>query len=252
MRSSPSQCVTFERCNRAWYFQKKHKLYAPSNTSQEFGTALHLLAASHLGGEPVPDDWAKALTPVEAARAERMIEKAIAEEVLKFRPGLLIEHKFLLPVGPSEQSGIIDCLDLSGVVEDHKTAASERWIKTEDDLRNDIPMMIYAGYLLSRAKPDKVWLRHNQFIMDNETVTFTEVAVTPDEARQFWRERIMPAMQGQLNVISLAQWQDVPGHERNSPACTAYKGCPYAAICHNGIPLEKFSFQKPVKDDLPF
>lgn len=251
MKSSPSQCVTFERCGRSWYFQKRHKLYAPSNTSQEFGTALHLLAASYLGGTPVPQDWAWALPKHEAAKAERMIEKAKGD-VLKHRPGLLIEHSFLLPVGPSQQSGVIDCLDLSGVVEDHKTAASEKWAKTADDLRQDMPMMIYAGYLLTLAKPSKVWLRHNQFILDNETVTFAEVAVTPDEVRQFWRERVVPAMQGQRAVYELPQWKDVPGHEKNSPACTAYKGCPYAAICHGGVPVEKFSFQKPVKDDLPF
>lgn len=244
--------MTFERCNRAWYFQKKHKLYAPSNTSQEFGTALHLLAGAYLGGEPVPDDWDKAIPTHEAEKARRMVDKAIEEEVLRYRPGLLIEQAFTLPVGPSTQGGFIDCLDLTGVVEDHKTAGSDRWIKTEDDLRNDIPMMIYAGYLLSCAKPDIVWLRHNQFILDSEMVTFTEVSVTPDEVREFWRARVIPAMEGQRKVYSLPQWGEVPGHERNSDACTAYKGCPYATICHHGVALDKFSFQKPVADDLPF
>lgn len=251
MRSSPSQCETFERCNRAWWFQKARGLYAPSTVSQAFGTALHELCAAALSGQEPPPTWASEVTEAEARMAERMVATAVERKILVHRPGLWIEHAFIMDTPHGQQSGRIDCLDPNGILEDHKSSSSERWLKTAADLRENLQMMTYAGYFLSKFKVPRVWLRHNQFVTSDGTVTFTEVAVTPDEVRDFWRRRLLPIMAAQGRTLPLPQWTDVPGHEPKSEACQAYDGCPYAVICHSGVAIEDWTPPGP-KSDVPF
>lgn len=262
MASSPSQCVTFGRCPRQWWFQSVRKMYPPDNSSQAFGTALHAVCAWFLSGASPgrtgePEGWRNGLSDDDATKVVRMAERAVEQRVLRWRPNLEVERAFSLACKAGTTNGKIDCLDVNGgEIEDHKTSSSDRWLKTADDLRKDLAMMTYAGYLLKRTatsdvKHDSIVLRHNQFVLSDGSVTFTEVRVTPDEVREFWAKEIIPSLLGQERTRPCECWQDVPGHDVNSEACQAFKGCAFAPICHDGVPIEGFSFEQPL-GDLPF
>lgn len=245
--------MTIERCSRRWWFEKVAELRLPDSKPQAFGHALHYLCAAALGGEDVIDTWAKNLSNSEVEECLELRDLALMKKVLLPRPGLLCEHDFRMPVGSEEMHGVIDVLDLTGVVEDHKLIASARWAKTKHDLLNDIPMMIYGGYLLQREPAlEQVVLRHNQFIRDEHRATWTEVTVPRQQVRQFWAKRVMPLLKTMDATRCVEQWADVPGQERKSDACTAYGGCPFASICHGGLPMDQFGTAKPEENGAPF
>lgn len=253
MTASPSQCVTVERCARRWWFEKVAELRVPNSKPQHFGHALHKLNAAFMGGTDIPQDWHEHLTDAEVERCLELRDRGIEKGVLRFRPGLLIEHDFRMPVKEQEMHGIIDVLDLSGVVEDHKAVASSRWAKTEDDLLADIPMMIYGGYLLSREPTlGEVTLRHNQFMQDTGNVRAVEVKVSRANVKAFWAARVMPLLRTMDSARGVEQWENVSGHDRLSEACTAYGGCPFVAICHKGLPIDQFVGCAPEKNGAPF
>lgn len=253
MTTSPSQCVTVDRCNRRWFFEKVVQLRLPDSKPQAFGHSLHYLCAAALDGREVVPTWAENLTNDEVEECLEFRDLALAKGVLVKRPGLLCEHDFRMPIAHEEMHGIIDVLDLGGVVEDHKVVAAARWAKCKADLLTDIPMMIYAGYLLQREPSlTQVVLRHNQFIRDQRRATWTEVTVPRDQVRAFWGRRIMPLLKTMDATRGVEQWADVPGQERKSDACTAYGGCPFHSICHGGLPLEQFGTSKPEENGAPF
>jgi len=245
--------VTIDRCNRQWYFDQVVHLRVPDSKPQAFGHALHHLCAAALMGQPVQSNWSEHLSDAEVEESLEFRDKALSKQVLRPRSKLLCEHHFLMPCGPEDIHGVIDVLDMDGVIEDHKVVAAAKWAKTEDDLRTDIPMMIYGGFLL-RANPGLggVVLRHNQFIRDSRKVTFTEVAVPREDVRTFWARTVMPILNVMKATQAAAKWEDVPGHDRKSPACTAYGQCPFHVVCHGGMSVEEFSGAKVEESGVPF
>lgn len=243
--TSPSQCVTIEGCDRRWWFENKAKLRLPDSKPQHFGHALHKVVAAHLMSQPLDPTWAEDLTGEEVERCLDFRDIGIKKGVLRARPNLTVEHDFRMPVGTDEMHGVIDVLDRTGIIEDHKVIFTEKYAKTEQDLLADIPMMVYGGYLF-QIEPDlqNVVLRHNQFITDTMKVRPTEVTVSRANARAFWGARIIPLLARMDKARGVEQWEDSPGHDRLSPACTKYGGCPFHTICHGGLKIEDFGGTK--------
>lgn len=251
--ASPTQLTTFDRCGRQWYFEQIVKIRVDSSTPQEMGNALHLLCASWLLDEPVPENWHEKITPDEREQCRNFLDKAVAKGVLVRRPDLMVEHKFDMRMGQDTIGGRIDVLDPAGVVEDHKTVGSKRWAKKAEELRTDIPMMTYAGYALKHfERVNEVRLRHNQFFKDSGDVDFVEVTVTRDEVRQFWKERNMAILDRMAVARKAREWKDVPGHELNSEPCKAYGGCAYVPICHRAMSIEAFKNSSQGEREVPF
>lgn len=251
--TSPSQCVTVEGCARRWWFEKVAHLRVPDSKPQHLGHALHKVNAALMGGTDIPKDWAEHLTAEECEACLELRDMGLRKGVLRPRPNLLIEHDFRMPIKDDEMHGVIDVMDRQGVIEDHKLVYAERYAKTEADLLADIPMMIYGGYLLSvESNLQEVALRHNQFIRDTMRVRAVEVVVSRAQVRAFWGRRVMPLLETMDRTKSVEQWVDVPGHDRLSKNCTAYGGCPFATICHSGLPMDQFNPPAPETNGAPF
>lgn len=206
-----------------------------------------------MGSTPLDETWAEHLMNDEVERVLELRDRGIKKGVLRARPGLAIEHDFRMPVGEDEMHGVIDVMDRTGIVEDHKAVFAERYAKTEQDLLGDIPMMIYGGYLFS-IEPElkQVTLRHNQFMQDTLAVRPVEVTVSRANCRAFWGARIMPLLATMDANRTVEQWADVPGQPRLSKACTNYGGCPFNLICHGGLPIEQFAGETSTKEGAPF
>jgi len=251
--TSPSQCVTIDGCDRRWWFEKVAKLRLPDSKPQHYGHALHFVCGAHLGGQPLPKDWAEHLTNDEVERCLELRDRGIRKGVLRAREGLLIEHDFTMRIKDDDMHGVIDVYDAAGVIEDHKGVSAAKWAKTETDLRDDIPMMIYGGYALSQNPAlAEVTLRHNQFIEDILDARAVEVTVSRAEVKAFWGRRVMPLLARMDKTRGIEQWENVPGQPRLSAACTKYKGCPFAAICHGGLPMDQFALPETGQNGAPF
>lgn len=243
MRTSPSQLVRLQQCPRLWWFRYVRKLPFPETKPLALGNALHALCAASLSGRPRPAGWDHHLSRQERELALRLFQAGA--DVLRPRPGLEVEIDVALRSGEHEICGRIDCLDPSPhslEVIDHKTASSARWLKQPEDLRTDVPMMLYAGYALWRAPAaTEVKLRHNQFVEDDPRLESASVSVGRDEVRSFWAQTIVPLLRTADAVKDIEGWQQVPGHPACSKACHAYNGCKFAAICHGGMPIQDFT-----------
>lgn len=242
MKTSPSQLIRLQQCPRLWWFRYVRRLPVRETRALSLGNALHALCAASLSASPRPPGWDAHLSRTERELALRLFE-AGAEHLVP-RPGLEVEVDVGIRSGSHEICGRIDCLDPnpeSLEVVDHKTASSARWLKKPEDLRVDVPMMVYAGYALSRApRAARVTLRHNQFVEDDPRVESVSTTVSREEVRSFWGREIIPLLQSSETVSRMTDWRLVPGHPACSKACHAYNGCEFAAICHGGLPIEEF------------
>lgn len=263
--ASASQLDTFLTCPRKWWFAKVARLPELMNQAQfVFGDRLHeacerFLLGDETGrdpktGEPIdlwPDGWDEGLDDFDASILRRLVEKGIDEGILRRTPGRVIEA----PVGvwngrnytPRQivpGVGVCGYRDVSypGVVEDHKSSKSRRYLKSAADLLADPQLLLYAAIDIieqvekGQPAPAAVTLRHNQFVKDAEDlhVRATEVDVPSEVVQEFWETQIEPAAAEMLRYkrqkLPSEKWREVEG-PRKKGACTMFGGCPFAKIC---------------------
>lgn len=264
--ASASQFESFLRCPRSWWFQKVARMPDVEGQRQfEFGDRLHeacerWLSADDTGrdesGKPIelwPDGWDAGINQQDASIIKRLVQAGIDQGVLRRSPGRRIEAPVSYP-GPLPQTpreivpgvGLCGYRDVAhtGVVEDHKSIKNRRYMKSQDALREDPQLLLYAAIdLIERVEagevmtPEtKVTLRHNQFVKDPDDlyVRPCEVDVSLAEVEAFWEEKIEPAARDMLRYKKTLKdenrWAEVEG-PRVKGACQAYGGCPFARIC---------------------
>lgn len=264
--ASASQMETFLTCPRKWWFLKVLRI--PEITDQTkfvFGELLHeacerFLMADDNGrdietGEPYvlwPKGWNEKLTPQDSGILKNIVEKGIEEGVLRRTPGRRVEAPFLYTVtgtGGRGSVGICGYRDVAapGLVEDHKSSKSRKWLKSQAKLAKDPQMLIYAAIDIrermeadpSHVLPDLdslVTLRHNQFVKDPDDpyVRPCETEVSVRDVLTFWEGEIEPAATDMLRYkvakIDPKDWDSVEG-PRQKGACRKYGGCPFAEVC---------------------
>lgn len=217
---------------------------------------MHTVAAAALTEQPLVKGWADGLTADEVSMCMEFVDRAVSRKILVPLPNICVEHAFRMPVKDDEIAGKIDALFYGENwvrIDDHKVVSSSRWCLSGEDLRTDIPMMVYAGYALGQApQADTVVLRHNYFIRDTMDTRFVEVEIPRAEVRSFWAKRIMPLLAEMGGVRLMQHWADVPGHDRKSEACNRYNGCSFTSICHGGLPIEQFGAVQTSESGAPF
>jgi len=253
-KTSPSQCETYERCPRLWWFRQVARMEPPSGKSQAFGTFLHDLCAEVIDpchSSPPAD---VGLLPDEARLAHRLVDLGVWDGVLTKRAHVTVEEPFSMSAWGQTIAGRIDVLGRTdAIVEDHKAIKDKKWALTPEQLSTDMAMMIYAGFLLAELKDNHqdITLRHNVFVMDTVEVFTVEAVVTAHEVMSYWKGHLFPIVQGQVRDAQKPDWDLVSGHSDSSDACTGFGGCAFAPVCHNGVPLTCLS-KSPSDGDAPF
>lgn len=269
---SASQLESWLRCKRLWWFQKVHKLPDPKPRGYfTFGTVLHAVierwlqadSAGRVNGVEVdlyPPGWESdgeggTISPEDAMLVKAMIGQGINDGVLQRRPGRLIEPEFWVALDDETfVMGYIDVL-LPDEVQDHKSTKDFKYAKTEEELKVNTQLLIYAKVALERARqearqplPEYITLRHNVFAKQKDSkgsprIRVTSVAVTVKEIEDHWafvKQQAKEISTLKHTNMPSSSWPAVPGAPDPNDACNAYGGCPYLPICYGGVDPEDF------------
>lgn len=236
MRVSVSQYETFVECPTKWWRERVMN-EGPASKTNVFGVVLHACCERLAKGEePHPKGWEYAydrwtgemtgwLSFNEQALVVLLIKKARDEGWFNLELPR-VEHEFKVQLAEDlELIGFIDIVE-PGVVTDHKSAGSMKYVETEETLGDNSQLLIYAKVSQSEHLA-RVRLRHNIFCKSPPSVKRVEVTVERERIEEEWTKLVGVAvrMQGMRGV------KDAKLVEKNEASCNLYGGCPFKMKC---------------------
>lgn len=224
---SASQLQTSKNCLRLWFINYVMGLRSPSTPSQKLGTDVHAILEKYLKGE---------IADIRADTKEGEIAQAGLPHLPPPNSGR-VEHPFRTQINDSiVWHGYIDYSYAKDfvLVLDHKTTSDFRYVKTSEELKENIQAIVYAW---SFFNPIKVW----------DTINFrwiyyrtrgpakakpVDLTMTFDEVL----ERAVPLIQYTIDldkifVESQKRKLTVLDLPPNVDHCNAYGGCYFKAHC---------------------
>lgn len=161
---SASQVDLYRRCPRLWYFQYVVGKKPPPSPAMQRGTDIHarMETWAKTGKLPPKDDpW----HDLASAGVAMLGVEWSPERAALFR----VEHQIELPtfeddgVAGPKWVGFIDLLDLHDDlfrVRDYKTISDFRYVKTPEEIRDNLQLNVYAKYVLSAYSVESVPVGH--------------------------------------------------------------------------------------------
>ena len=231
---SASQITTFMDCPRKWYLNKIVGLDSPSSDAAELGRAVHEQLETYLQGEGHPDESKAGVIAQQGLRylpdpsSELFIESAVHES-------------FPLTDAPVPVLGYIDVFippqgTTRAEIIDHKTTSSRKWTKSEDELRTNTQLMLYASAILN-ADPSMQDISLTHIYYGTKELFSFRVSVVVTRAHVFYEYSQICATIKEMMKASTADNAEGVYAERS--ACSKYGGCPFRLACL------KASSQKP-------
>lgn len=245
---SASQFKTFQRCQRLWWFEKSVRMPSSKGSyGHAFGKVIHAVverwleadaAGRNLAGERkelYPDGWqtveGTTILPADEPVVKELVNMAITEGVIQRLPDREIEKAFTVPLTPGvEVTGRID-VALPGTVIDHKSTVSMRYALSEEKLKQDTQMLLYAK-IQQREGQDHVVLQHNVFDRSKVRVRKTRVEVPVEDVEDHWEYlKGVATLMKSLHDSGLTD-DDMDMVPKNMPdGCNAFGGCRFIGVC---------------------
>ena len=155
-------------------------------------------------------------------------------------------------------SGFIDLLlvdEKNGrvFIFDHKTTSSFDYCETEQTLKDNIQLMLYASYISKKYPKMSIVVGHIQYNKKTAQVQSVKAVITKDDIERKLKSLSEPVGQ-MLDIWS--KYRDLPEEaktdvRRETSNCKLYAtktnpGCAYQGICHNNFPHERLreSFER--------
>lgn len=140
---SASGITLFKSCQTRWYHRYILGYRLPPTPAMARGTAVHTQLERFLLQGVIPDDSSEAgriakegIDLLPSNKDELKIEQSLEDYPLEDTP---VPFKgFIDVLGVGEELHILD----------HKTTSAWKWAKTEEDLRSNIQLIIYARHIL--------------------------------------------------------------------------------------------------------
>lgn len=245
---SASQVKTYEMCERKWTLESLHRLRGPPSSSMAMGTALHKQIEDwYLRGVEPKSPLARAGVENLPARGSGLI--VIEKALDKADPSGVIDPETKkikrvpsLFTGAFPWKGFIDLLyQPLGMTQrvqawDHKSTTNLMWAKSNQELREDLQLNVYAKWCFDAdAALEVVDVFHNYLV--TSTMNQTEVrasSISRSENAKHW-EHINTRAQEMQVISDMAQeskdsnfWQRA---KPNFDSCGAYGGCAFREMC---------------------
>lgn len=244
-RTSPTALKKFDPseyggCMRRWYLRYVMGAPEPQTASQELGVKLHKQVEHYLlTGQDVFD---KTLAPVKQYLPKPGTPGLMAEacdiEFVKL-DGLPVVGQMDIACPGDDETPVPFTRDLK------TTSDVEKYSKSEDELRRDTQMTLYARELQLRFEADEVEVSHiyaSTDVRKEPDARMVSVRLGLDETTDICDHKLTPLVVGMREVAREKSWESV---QPNFDSCDAYRrrdgtgGCPYKHICK---PLAKRIF----------
>lgn len=230
---SPSMLSAFDAttgfgCERRGYFRYVMGLKEPTSKGQQLGTDLHALIAERLttGESPSGQNQAAGLY----LAGEAMIEAVAKRTIIGVEKPLSPFNLDGVPV-----KGFNDVITSDGII-DWKTSSSRKYLKTREQLKTDMQLLIYAA--AEHPTLDTIKLAHGQFVtVGNVEPKLVEVEVSKKEVDSFRDKVIIPLVQRVREVVALKEVRDAV--RADDTKCFR---CPFRAQCPNDESEKIMSF----------
>lgn len=220
-RYSASQITTFRECPRKWGWDKLDGIKRPSNKFADKGSRVHEILEAWLEyGTPPPD--------TEEGRI------AMAGLAALPAPGVArVEYAFSLSTDVADYAGRIDALHFptatTAEVTDHKTTGNLAYAKTPEDLKTDVPAVLYSAEVFSKFGAHQVNLHWNYLDTKNPRQKSVRLKVLPSDVEREMRG--IDETAAEMNAIHELKLKakDLPPDARS---CEKYGGCGFQTNCN--------------------
>ncbi len=219
---SASSVSTFEACPRKWAFDKIDGIPREESPAATLGKLVH----SQL------ERWLRDATPPDDSEAGRIADSALHLLPQPKTPGMTLEQHFEIEIGGYQFHGYKDVqlIDPDGpTVFDHKSTSDFKWIKTRDDLVDDVQATLYAADAMFRTASPTCLLQWTYVRTRGPRASKKVTAfVGRKEITPRLEKTVLSAAKMSAIIESGAKAADV---EKNTKACNDFGGCPYLGIC---------------------
>ena len=221
---SASQISTFRECPRKWYFDKIVRLPRTSTSATELGSRVHAVLEAYLRGEVESIDTSDEVGQIAASGLGYLPPVSSVLEIERS-----LEGDMALDDAPVPVQGYVDVIDArSNEILDHKTTSSQRYIKTQKELRDNVQMIMYAtAYLRRFPQESHVTLTHIYYGTKKRWSKKVSVKVSREHVEAQWTA-IKETITQMIEVSRADNAGDAPTCYE---ACDNYGGCPYRGQC---------------------
>lgn len=248
---SVSQLKTHERNPRKWALEKLLKLPTCGSYATAIGKMVHTALEMYYSGQPY--------------ESHPITDKCItaAQEGLywlnSYKHLYTLEQEIWLPATEGYDRppfyGFIDVYipEYSGAIPgpmimDHKTSRGSRYFLSDEDLKTDDQMMVYAYWAMEQSgwKYKGCYLRHNQFAysLKRDVLRYAQAWVTADEIKEHMRdveERVKSGILATIEKFDRAGIHSISGSAcRNCRNAYGPNSCEFAGICDGVITSEEY------------
>lgn len=235
VRISASQIETFRLCKRKWAFQKIDRLPSPQNAAAALGEEAHKHRENWLtAGTPPPADTRAGklavvglehLPPPGIAEVEKSLWLTTQVDSNTVEVSGRIDF-FLRNAEPQKTWGELGV----PLIGDHKTTASEEWMKSAEVLTGGDPQgAIYGKYALEQTGAQQVDLLWAYMIKSSSPrAAQVRARMHKDQVDEQYG-KVLTDARNMLVILN----QGVVGKdvEPTTTACEAFGGCPYRDVC---------------------
>lgn len=245
-RVSPSQIESYQQCKRLWWFKSIAGIKPPEKASAQLGTAVHAILEKYMLEGEIPDsstdEGAIAKSGIHHLPPPGTCQIELSIEDYKDSAPLFLSG---IPV-----IGRIDLLNFNNDYPeaiDHKTTSNFKYLKSEDELRDNPQINIYAQFVRtllenSGTTVDKYRVTHIGYLTRGKRNSRrTSVLLTRDDLDNTWAklDKIVESMK--QTALSVGPHLVEPTRS----SCNAYGGCYFKDKCrvidNTSLALDIFS-----------
>lgn len=243
MRVSATQLSTFQLCPMKWFINKKIGVDPPKSAALEFGSTLHAVMEDYLNNEVVPNDDIPNPIRILFQNAKPIMDD-VMEKALDLQVEMQIEGEMIQDVN---YLGFIDILaDIANfmVIMDHKTSSAQKYFKTEYQLAKDIQMNMYAHHVMENFTGfEGIQVAHIQYLKKAPYSVGVTAHTIEEKGCRAYFSSLQDTARAMLEVeqgVDPKNWPKASAKiPMQSSACSAFGGCPFKPICHQGMDPEK-------------
>lgn len=261
-RTSASQIQEYAHCARRWYngYVLGHRV--PPTNAMVRGTAIHAIVEHYLKGGAITAEVCRPLIVKayeEAPHLEidfddatkqymKMATSALEHLPQPNTPGVEVERWLEMPTfeGGPKFVGKYDAIEWErkpARVDDCKSTSDFRYVKSPEELAENIQLGAYAKHVIDETDDEYVDLRHIYIRTKGKAISMpVDKTVTSYQIQVRWEKTL--GIVREMVAWAHARPASADDLPPNTESCELYGGCPYKPLCFDGGRAQVFNIKR--------